>query len=77
MTTTTCQGPRITQDSSFTTTLRSSLQAWRLRRQQRRAMHELGRLSNHALKDIGIHRSEITSIIHVQDNHRRRRYAGN
>ena len=36
----------------------------RQRRIERRAMAELGGLSNHQLKDIGLHRSEISSIVH-------------
>ena len=36
---------------------------WQARRQQRQARASLGRMSNYALKDIGIDRSEISGIV--------------
>ena len=44
----------------------------RTRAKQRRTARALRGLSNHALKDIGINRSEITSVaIGASDNHKR------
>ena len=36
----------------------------RKRDRQRRAARELGNMSDHALRDIGLHRSEILSVTH-------------
>jgi len=46
------------------------------RRKARRASCELRRLSGHTLKDIGLHHSEITSVVCADQTGRRRRYAG-
>ena len=46
------------------------------RRKARRAIGELRRLSGHTLKDIGLHHSEVTSVVCGDQTGRRRRYAG-
>ena len=51
--------------------------ARRNRRLARRAMGELRALNNHTLKDIGMHRSEVISVVCADPTGRRRRYAGN
>jgi len=48
----------------------------RRKRAERRAMRELAVLSDHALKDLGLHRSEIGSIVHGgPDRFERQHYA--
>ncbi len=47
--------------------------AAKIRRRRNRAIHHLRGLDSHLLKDIGIDRSEITSIVHG-DGHQRRRF---
>ncbi len=68
---------RSTRTTSFVKRLADGYRAMRRRRHQRHAMSDLRRLSGHALKDIGLHRSEISSIVYVSEAGRRRRYAGN
>ncbi len=42
-------------------------------REKRRAVREMRNLDNRTLKDIGINRSEILSIVHGDRKHKRRR----
>lgn len=51
--------------------------AYRRRRARRYSVQALASLSDHALKDIGLHRSEIVSLVEAQEDRdeRRRRYA--
>ena len=51
--------------------------AMRERRKARQAVGDLRVLSNHTLKDIGLHRSEITSLVCLAQSDRRRGHAGN
>jgi uncharacterized protein YjiS (DUF1127 family) len=53
-------------------------ETYRRRRARRHSIQALGSMSDHALKDIGIHRSEIVSRIEAKEHRaeRRRRYAG-
>jgi len=57
--------------SFITRTLATAVEAER----ERRATLELARLSNHALRDIGLHRSEIQSVTHNAERFQRRRHA--
>lgn len=52
-----------------------ALRAWLRERQRRRAIHELQALSDRALADIGIDRSEIDSVVYgpARDRARHRR----
>ena len=75
MTTNIFHCPQAAQGVSFACDLRNSFRAWRLRRQKRRAVQQLRGLNNHALKDIGLHRSEIMSLVHTSGKDRRRCYA--
>lgn len=47
---------------------------WRTRRSERRAAASLARMSDHALKDIGIDRSEVLGIVRHQAEDRRQGY---
>ena len=77
-TTITCAtGTRPTRAPSIVTRLADGYRAVRQRRHERRAIGELRGLSGHTLKDIGLHRSEITSIVCVSQTDRRRRHANN
>ena len=44
------------------------------RRHERRAMSSLKAMSDHALKDIGLHRSEVTSVVRRSAEGRRQSY---
>lgn len=48
----------------------------RERRRQREAIATLKGISDHALKDIGVHRSEVTSVVHHAASDRKQRYDG-
>lgn len=67
--------PSASESQSVTSLIARRLRALRQRRRERREMRELRVLNNHTLKDIGIHRSEITSIVCVDQSDRRRRHA--
>ena len=58
--------------ASIAQALRCGLEAKRKRRQSRVASASLGSLSDLALKDIGIHRTEIGSVVRSAANDRRR-----
>lgn len=47
---------------------------WRTSRREQRAAASLARMSNHALKDIGIDRSEIIGIVRHKAEDRRQGY---
>lgn len=52
-------------------------EAYRTRQARRASIQKLNALSDHTLKDIGIHRSEIVSLVEAGGRgERRRRYAG-
>ena len=57
-------------------TARRMYRAMRERSEHRRAVRELRAMNRHVLKDIGIDRSEIVSVIHGQPGERTRSYAG-
>jgi uncharacterized protein YjiS (DUF1127 family) len=61
---------------SFLQMLASRVHELRGRRKSRRAVQELHALSGHTLKDIGLHRSEVTSVVFTDSKERRRRHAG-
>ena len=46
------------------------------RRRQREAIATLKGISDHALKDIGVHRSEVTSVVHHAASDRKQCYDG-
>lgn len=56
------------------TRLSTWLRQYRGWRKARRDRLELNSLGNAALKDLGIDRSEIPSIVHARGNERRRRH---
>jgi uncharacterized protein YjiS (DUF1127 family) len=43
--------------------LRSTAAAWQCRRRRRAALRELESLDDHILQDIGVHRSELQSLV--------------
>ncbi|MDH3740568.1 MAG: DUF1127 domain-containing protein [Hyphomicrobiales bacterium] len=69
--------PAATEPETVASMIVRRFRALRQRRYEHRAMRDLRGLSGHTLKDIGLHRSEITSIVCVDQTDRRRRYAGN
>ncbi|MGI9463040.1 MAG: DUF1127 domain-containing protein [Aestuariivirgaceae bacterium] len=64
------------QPTWITNMITQRVRAFRQRWHERRAMGELRVLNNHTLKDIGVHRSEISSIVCVNQTDRRKRHAG-
>ena len=51
----------------------SMIENWKQRREQKRSIQHLRRLSDHTLRDIGIHRSEISSmVVHGRSGRRSR-----
>ena len=48
---------------SFVDTLRALTAAWQRAHRQRVALSELEALSDHMLHDIGLHRSELSSVV--------------
>ena len=67
--------PSVTEPETVTSMFARRFRALHQRRHERRAMRDLRVLDNHTLKDIGLHRSEITSIVCVDQSDRRRRHA--
>ena len=53
--------------TSFSDTVRSYWKTMMFRNQQRRSVRQLRALSDHHLRDLGIHRSEITSVVYGRD----------
>lgn len=51
----------------------SLMEVWKERREEKRAMRHLRQLSDHTLRDIGIHRSEISSMVRHGRSGRRSR----
>ena len=51
----------------------SAMEGWRERRDEKRAMRHLRQLSDHTLRDIGIHRTEISSMVRHGRSGRRSR----
>ena len=51
----------------------SVVESWRERREEKRAMRHLRRMSDHTLRDIGIHRTEISSMVRHGRSGRRSR----
>ena len=45
------------------TALRNGAAAWHRRRRRRAALRELDALDDHLLQDIGLHRSEVSSLV--------------
>ena len=56
--------------------LGQAYRVYRSNRQARKAIRDLRQLNGHTLKDIGLHRSEITSVVRADQTERRRGYAG-
>ena len=51
-------------------TVRSFWEAVKYRNHQRRSVRHLRSMSDHTLKDLGIHRSEINSVVYGRDAER-------
>lgn len=66
-----------TDRGSITGMITRRFHAMRQRRFERRDLGTLRGLNSHTLKDIGLHRSEITSVVCVEQSDRRHGYAGN
>lgn len=64
------------QQPSLAVMIAERYRAMRERRKARCAMGELRALSIHTLKDIGLHRTEVSSVVCVAQSDRRRNYAG-
>jgi uncharacterized protein YjiS (DUF1127 family) len=59
-------------DKTFFGRLRAAYKAYRDSRARRLATHTLAELDDHLLKDIGITRSEILSVVYSSGDERRR-----
>ena len=69
--------PGTQTSAAWTTAIKWLLQRYREHRGRRRAIAELRSVDPRTLKDIGIDRTEFTSIVYGDPRGRRRRYAGN
>ena len=54
------------RQSTFTRTLARQFEAWRIRRRHKQRVLQLRNLSDHTLRDIGIPRSGIVSVVNEQ-----------
>ncbi len=70
----TIAGPSSSATPTFARKVFDSIHAMRERRKQRTAIRELRSLDNHTLKDIGLHRTEVTSVICADPAGRRRHH---
>lgn len=66
--------PHRTTRAAWKTAIQSLLGRYVEHRERRRAMAELRSVDPRALKDMGIDRSEVASIIYCNDSDRRRDY---